>query len=96
MQSISRGTESQVFRDHAAGIRMRTRSSSAGINAIGDKNRSAATWDCMAIGDTPSGTASQPIAAEITAPTGLSEISFFGWLVAVVMEVELSFFGEND
>jgi hypothetical protein len=50
----------------------------------------------MAIGDTPSGTASQPIAAEITAPTGLSEISFFGWLVAVVMEVELSFFGEND
>jgi hypothetical protein len=50
----------------------------------------------MAIGDTPSGAASQPIAAEITAPTGLSEISFFGWLLAEVTEVELSFFGEND
>jgi hypothetical protein len=50
----------------------------------------------MAIGDTPSGPASQPITAEITAPTGLSEISFFGWLVAMVAEVGLSFVGEND
>jgi hypothetical protein len=37
-----------------------------------------------------------PIAADLTAPTGLSEISFFGWLVAEVAEVELSVFGEND
>jgi hypothetical protein len=50
----------------------------------------------MAIGDTPSATASQPIAAEITAPTGLSEISFFGWLVAEVAKVESSCVGEND
>jgi hypothetical protein len=50
----------------------------------------------MAIGDTPSAAASRPIAAEITAPTGLSEISFFGWLVAKVAQVELSFVGEND
>jgi len=44
-------------------------------------------------------TSSLPIAADLTAPTGLSEISFFGWLVAEVAEVaevELSFFGEND
>jgi hypothetical protein len=54
------------------------------------------TRDCTAIGDTCSGAASQPIAAEITTPTGLSEISFFGWLVAVVAEVGLSFIGEND
>jgi hypothetical protein len=54
------------------------------------------TWDCTAIGDTPSGAASQPIAAEIAAPLGLSEISFFDWLVAEVAKVQLSFFGEND
>ncbi len=50
----------------------------------------------MAIGDTPSAAASLPIAADLTAPTGLSEISYFGWLVAVVAEVGLSFIGEND
>jgi hypothetical protein len=36
------------------------------------------------------------IAADLTAPTGLSEISFFGWLVAVVAEKELSFVDEDD
>jgi hypothetical protein len=37
-----------------------------------------------------------PIAADLTAPKGLSEISFFGWLVAEMAEMELSFVGEND
>jgi hypothetical protein len=50
----------------------------------------------MTIGDTPSAAASRPIAAGITAPTRLSVNSCFGWLVAEVAEVELSFVGEND
>ena len=48
-----------------------SRFSSAEIKAIGDKNRSAVTWDCMSVGEISSESSSVPIATGLIDVIGL-------------------------
>ena len=73
-----------------------SRFSSAEIKAIGDKNRSAVTWDCTPVGEISSESSSVPIATDMIEVMGLPLDPSFAWMVPEVVKGELLFAGNTD